>query len=102
MAFKILVINPGSTSTKLALFEDEKPVCQENISHSNEQLKQFPTLWDQFDFRKKAVLEFLKKNDVSVSLLSAVAGRGGLIRSIPGGTYVVNDTMVVDAKAGLQ
>ena len=102
MAFKILVINPGSTSTKVALLEDEKPVCEENISHTNEQLKQFPTLWDQFDFRKKAVLDFLAKNDVSISLLSAVAGRGGLIRSIPGGTYVVNDTMIADAKAGLQ
>ncbi|MBC8185552.1 butyrate kinase [candidate division KSB1 bacterium] len=102
MAFKILVINPGSTSTKVALFEDKNSVCEENISHSNEQLKQFPTLWDQFDFRKKAVLDFLEKNDVSISLLSAVAGRGGLIRSIPGGTYTVNEQMVADAKAGLQ
>jgi len=102
MTFKILVINPGSTSTKVALFENEHTIYEETIAHSAEQLKQFSTLWDQFDFRKNAVLNFLEKNDVPTSLLSAVAGRGGLIRSIPGGTYVVNDSMVADAKAGLQ
>jgi len=102
MPHKILVINPGSTSTKVALFENENSVYEENISHSNDELKHFATLWDQFDFRKNAILNFLKKNDIPIFSLSAIAGRGGLIRSIPGGTYSINNKMIADAKAGLQ
>ena len=102
MPFKILVINPGSTSTKVALFENETSVFEEKISHSNEQLKQFSTLWDQFELRKEAVQAFLEKNCIAFSQLSAVVGRGGLIKSIPGGTYLINDAMIADAKNGLQ
>ncbi len=102
MPFKILVINPGSTSTKVALFENKTSVFEEKISHSNEQLKQFSTLWDQFELRKEAVQAFLEKNGIVFSQLSAVVGRGGLIKSIPGGTYQVNDAMITDAKKGLQ
>ena len=102
MPYKIFAINPGSTSTKVALFEDEKLLFEEKISHSNEQLKRFPKLWDQFEYRNKAVFSFLEKHNVTVNQLSAVVGRGGLIKSIPGGTYQVNDAMISDAKKGLQ
>ena len=102
MSFKILVINPGSTSTKVALFENETPQFEQKINHSPYQLKQYPSPWDQFDLRKNEILLFLKKNNIQFNQLSAVVGRGGLIRPIPGGTYLVNDAMVEDARRGVQ
>lgn len=102
MIYKILVINPGSTSTKVALFENEKPRYEEKINHSLEQLKQFPELWDQFDFRKKDIIEFLSRHRIPIHELSAVVGRGGLLKPIPGGTYIVTDAMVADARKGMQ
>ncbi len=102
MPFKILVINPGSTSTKTALFENESLRYEEKIDHSAEQLKQFPNLWDQFEYRKNEILRFLELHHASIHDLSAVVGRGGLLKPIPGGTYVVNDAMVADARRGVQ
>jgi len=102
MAFKILVINPGSTSTKVALFENTSIQYEEKINHSNEQLEKFSALWDQFDFRKGSIISFLEKHHVSLYQLSAVVGRGGLLKAIPGGTYLVTETMVADARKGIQ
>ena len=102
MPFKILVINPGSTSTKVALFENESLQFETKIEHPLEQLKQYLNLWDQFDFRKRAIISFLDKNQIGLHQLSAVVGRGGLLKSIPGGTYLVNETMVEDARKGVQ
>ncbi|OQX95346.1 butyrate kinase [candidate division KSB1 bacterium 4572_119] len=102
MAFRLLAINPGSTSTKVALFQDEILQFEETIIHSVEQLKKYENLWDQFDLRKDAVLKFLDKNGINISHLSAVVGRGGLIKPIPGGTYLVNEEMIHDAKIGVQ
>lgn len=102
MRYKILVINPGSTSTKVALFENETPKFEEKINHPIEQLKQIPNLWDQFDFRKKDLFAFLDRHHVSSQELSAVVGRGGLIKPIPGGTYLVNEAMIADARQGVQ
>lgn len=97
---KIFVINPGSTSTKLAIFSDDKEVVSENIQHSIQQLKDFDTIYDQFDFRMKCVNEFIEEHAIDISTLSAVVGRGGLVRPIPCGTYLVNDLMVNDLKEG--
>jgi len=102
MSHKILVINPGSTSTKVAIFENESLLFEKKIEHSVEQLSRFSNLWDQFDLRKKAILSFLEKHHLSVDQLSAIVGRGGLLKSIPGGTYLVNETMVEDARKGIQ
>lgn len=102
MLYKILTINPGSTSTKVALFENDSPLFEETINHSMGQLKRFPDLWAQFDFRRSAILTWLEKYDVIVDQLAAVVGRGGLLRSIPGGTYLVNEAMVADARKGVQ
>ncbi|HEX9970442.1 MAG TPA: butyrate kinase, partial [bacterium] len=99
---RILVINPGSTSTKVAFFENETPRFEQKINHPIEQLKQFPNLWDQFELRKSAILEFLTRRHISLQELSAVVGRGGLLKPMPGGTYVVNDAMVADARKGIQ
>jgi len=102
MSFKILVINPGSTSTKVALFENVTLLSEEKINHSAEELKQYPNLWDQFDLRKNGIVTFLQKNNIRTDQLSAVVGRGGLLKSIPGGTYLVNEAMVADARKGVQ
>lgn len=102
MPYKILVINPGSTSTKVALFENESLLFDDKIEHPIEQLKQFPNLWDQFDHRKGSIISSLDKNHVNLDQLSAVVGRGGLLKSIPGGTYLVNEKMVEDARRGVQ
>ncbi len=92
--FKILVINPGSTSTKLAIFEDEKMIKSLNISHSNEELKPFKKIADQHSFRMKKIEEFLKEAGYSLKEFSAIVGRGGLVKPVEGGTYRINDEML--------
>ena len=102
MSHKILVINPGSTSTKIGVFEDEKLLFDKTLRHSAEEIAQFPTIADQKDFRKKLVLEALAENHFDMKELSAVCGRGGLMKSIPGGTYQVTTSIVVDLVKGVQ
>ncbi|NOZ57347.1 MAG: butyrate kinase, partial [Calditrichaeota bacterium] len=98
----ILVINPGSTSTKLALFRGNRKIAAETVAHPAEQLQAYAELWDQFDLRLDAALEFLKRHGVSLNELSAVVGRGGLLKPVQGGTYRVNATMIADARRGVQ
>lgn len=92
---KILAINPGSTSTKIAVYEDETPRLVSNIRHSVEELSEFPRIIDQFEFRKNLVLEALKDHDILFEF-DAIVGRGGLLKPIPGGVYEVNDAMLDD------
>ena len=96
---KILVINPGSTSTKLAIFEDEKMIKSLNISHSNEELKPFKRIADQHSFRMKKIEEFLEEAGYSLKDFSAIVGRGGLIRPVEGGTYKINDEMLEELRS---
>jgi len=96
--FRILVINPGSTSTKLAIFEDEECKVSQTIYHEASELSKYAHLFDQYDFRKKALLEFLEKSGYKPNDFSAVAGRGGLIRPIPSGTYEVDETMLEELR----
>lgn len=90
---KQLIINPGSTSTKLAVYEDENKLFQETISHSTEELAKFETLPDQVPFRMEMVKEFLAKHDVQLSDLDAIMGRGGLVWGIEAGGYRMNDDL---------
>lgn len=90
----ILAINPGSTSTKVALFDGEKEVARENVSHSSEELKKFDTIFDQIPLRRDQVVNFLEKNNVNPADLAAVSGRGGPIKPLPGGVYEVTDRLV--------
>lgn len=99
--FRLLVINPGSTSTKIAIFDNEKPVFEEVIRHSSEELAPYPTIFSQYQFRKEIILETLNKKDINLTKLSAVVGRGGLLHPIPSGTYEVNDKMIEDLRLGL-
>ncbi len=98
----VLVINPGSTSTKLAVFEGEKNLIQNNIEHSDEDLKKFKKISEQFEYRKNVILDWLKLENYKLDDFIAVVGRGGLIKPIPSGVYKVNDAMVEDLKIGVQ
>jgi butyrate kinase len=98
----LLIINPGSTSTKIAVYEDEGEVLSENISHSTEELAPYNKIVDQKGFRKEIILKALKTKDIDPARLSAVVGRGGLLEPIPSGVYRVNDRMLQDLTRGVQ
>ncbi|MGN0659371.1 MAG: butyrate kinase [Emergencia sp.] len=91
MAEYILVINPGSTSTKVAIYDGEKELNTYSIDHPAEELKKFKEPNDQLDFRKDAILEYLKSQNLSVGDLSAIAARGGVVGQIESGAYLVNE-----------
>ena len=93
----ILAINPGSTSTKLAVFEEETPRLTRTLRHSVEELSTFPQATDQFEFRKDLVLRELEADGIPLQF-DAVIGRGGLFKPIPGGVYEINDLMLHDAR----
>jgi butyrate kinase len=97
---KILAINPGSTSTKIALFEGPEQVFTKTLRHSAEEIGQFPDIVSQFEFRKKMIVDALKENDIEVNEINAIVGRGGLLRPIPSGVYEVNDNMLADLRSG--
>lgn len=92
--YKILAINPGSTSTKIALYEDEKEVMVKTLDHPAEEIEKFEKVVDQFQMRKDVVLLFLKDNGFDVNKLDAVVGRGGMLPPVKSGAYRVNDLMV--------
>ena len=96
---KILVVNPGSTSTKMAVYEDEKPVLLRNITHSAEELAPFGNITEQQDFRRQLVLDELKTADIPLEF-DAVIGRGGLVKPISGGVYEINQRMLDDTLHG--
>lgn len=100
--FKLLTINPGSTSTKIAVFENDKLMFEETLRHDVDELCKFDTIFDQYEFRKDIILKALEKNKVDISSLDGVVGRGGLLKPIEGGTYEVNDKMLEDLKIGVQ
>ena len=102
MSYKLLIINPGSTSTKIGVYEDEKEILEETIRHSNEEIKRYDTIFDQFAFRKEVILEVLNKKNIDVKEFNAIVGRGGLLKPIEGGTYKVTDDMLNDLKNGVQ
>lgn len=98
----LLVINPGSTSTKVAVFRNAENILQKNLSHSSEDLAKYEKITDQFQYRQEMILEWLKEEKIEVESLAAVVGRGGLLRPMPGGTYKVTDAMIDDLKIGIQ
>jgi butyrate kinase len=96
---KILVVNPGSTSTKMAVYEDEKPLLLRNITHSAEQLAPFGDVTEQQDFRRQLVLDELEMANIPLQF-DAVIGRGGLVKPISGGVYEINQQMIDDTLHG--
>lgn len=102
MAIKSLVINPGSTSTKIGVFEDETLLFEETLRHSTEEIEQFASIVDQKDFRRQIILDLLEKKNFDIKSLQVVIGRGGMLKPIPGGTYAVSDALLEDLKIGVQ
>lgn len=96
--FNILAINPGSTSTKISLFENETLQWEEGISHGADSLAPFSRAVDQYELRRDSILECLKKNNYELNSLDAVVGRGGLFRPLESGTYKVNQAMIDEMK----
>ena len=98
MGYKVLAINPGSTSTKLALYDDEHPLLELTLRHTTEEVSRFADIIDQLDWRRGLILEALRDNGFALDRLSAVIGRGGLIRPVPAGVYEVNSRMRHDLR----
>ncbi len=96
-----LVINPGSTSTKIAVFDNEEVLFEKTLRHSTEELAPFKKITEQYEFRMNIIVEALKENGIEISSLSAAVGRGGLLKPIEGGTYSINENMIEDLKIGV-
>ncbi len=98
---KVLVINPKNTSTKVAIYRNNKLVFLKNIKHKDEEFEAFENVYDQKDYRTKVVLQELKDNGIKLELVKAVIARGGLIKPVDSGIYEVNDRMKEDLKKGI-
>jgi butyrate kinase len=99
--FLILAINPGSTSTKIAVYNVNKQLFLKNIKHSSEELEKFKMITDQYEFRKQIILEELKNADILINEIKVVVGRGGLVKPIPSGVYSVNELLKKDLRFGI-
>ena len=102
MPHKLLIINPGSTSTKISIFEDEKELLTETLRHETTEIQKYKSVSDQLGFRKEIILNILKEKNFDINSLNAVVGRGGMLKPMEGGTYEVNDLMIEDLKVGVQ
>lgn len=102
MSIKSLIINPGSTSTKIGVFEDETLLFEETLRHSTEEIAQYASIVDQKDFRKQIIIDLLKEKNFDINSLQVIVGRGGMLKPIPGGTYAVSDELLEDLKIGKQ
>ncbi len=102
MSYKILVINPGSTSTKIGVFEDETLLFEETLRHTTEELAGYNLIVEQKDFRRKVILDVLAEKNFDINTLDVCVGRGGMLKPIPGGTYPVSDELLEDLKIGVQ
>ena len=96
---KILVVNPGSTSTKMAVYNDEKPILLRNITHTADELSHFDAITEQQDFRRQLILDELDRSGIPLAF-DAVIGRGGLVKPISGGVYEINQRMLDDTLHG--
>ncbi|RCX09932.1 butyrate kinase [Anaerobacterium chartisolvens] len=99
-SYKLFTINPGSTSTKIALFENDKLIFSSNVSHDAAKLKEFPQISDQFDYRKETILALLAQKNISLEGIDAFVGRGGGLVGLKGGTYTINDILLHHARIG--
>lgn len=99
---RVLVINPGSTSTKIAIFSGEECVATQTLHHKTEDIKKFTHICQQKDMRLEMIFQWLNENDCNVEDFDAVVGRGGLLRPMPGGTYKVTYKMLDDLMIGYQ
>jgi len=97
--YTLLVINPGSTSTKIGVFRDLEEVFSETVAHSAEDLAGYSSVASQYEFRERHIREVLSKRGFDRQSISAVVGRGGLLRPIPGGVYRITESMLRDLRS---
>lgn len=97
----ILIINPGSTSTKVGIFTAGEMKINKSVKHPDEELRKFPTIWDQYDYRRNAVLSVLQESGMTMDEMDAIACRGGNVKPLPGGTYRICAKMIADMKSGI-
>ena len=102
MSYNLLIINPGSTSTKIGVYEGVTELFEETLRHSSDEIAKYNTIFDQMDFRKNIILNILKEKKFDLKSLSAVVGRGGMLKPMESGTYKVNNRMLEDLKIGVQ
>ena len=102
MSYISLIINPGSTSTKIGVFEDENLLFEETLRHTTEEIAQYGSIFEQKDFRKKVILDILNSKNFDMKSLSFIVGRGGMLKPIPGGTYSVSNALLEDLIVGKQ
>jgi len=98
MSYRVLAINPGSTSTKIAVFEDQRPLFEKTLRHDPAELDKFGGIIEQYDFRKNLVMEAMLENHVDPASLNAAVGRGGLLRPVSGGTMKICPALLRDLK----
>ena len=101
MNHKILAINPGSTSTKIAVYQNAKPVFLKSILHDPKELSKYKRISDQYEFRKNIILKELKDSHIGIETIEVVVGRGGLIRPIESGVYNINERLRTDLLEGV-
>ncbi|MGL4569190.1 MAG: butyrate kinase, partial [Fusobacteriaceae bacterium] len=99
--FRILSINPGSTSTKIAVYENEKEIFEKTLRHNSEELAPYEDIFSQKEFRKNVIVNALSEGEIALDSLDAVVGRGGLLKPMDGGTYIVDEGMIKDLKKGI-
>ena len=97
---KVLIINPGATSTKIAVFDEEEQLFKKSIDHSAQELDRFDRVIDQADFRQKAILDAVTEGGFRLTDFAAVCGRGGVLKPVHGGTYLTTDAMIDTLKKG--
>ena len=97
--YRIFMINPGSTSTKLSLFENDKNIYTTDVFHDSKILLSFPTINDQLDYRMKVIYDFLKEDHIDLTGIDAVVGRGGGCYAVPGGIYQIDERLIADTRA---
>lgn len=90
---RILAINPGATSTKIAVFEGDNQIFVKNLKHSTEELSKFPKIADQYEFRRDVILSELNAAGIDLNTINIIMGRGGLIKPLKSGVYRINDLM---------
>ena len=96
MDYTILAINPGSTSTKIAIYKNEAPVFVKTLRHSSEEIGRYAKVSDQFQFRKDIIVKAVEEEGVKMSDINAIVGRGGLVKPIESGVYEVNEALKND------
>jgi butyrate kinase len=98
---RVLIINPGSTSTKIAVFENEKEIYLKNIKHPSQKIAEFEKIADQYHFRKDTILDELQIAGIELQTIDCIVARGGLVKPIPSGVYKVNESLKADLQKGI-